>query len=140
MTDQTLRDRATFNSVLNEKSMFEVLQFAVHGVHAFTYPDVAFPGYASAPEFKKLPVFTPDNVFRGWGVRNLLGAIYLQFYWVVTSGEGITKCSCCGQIISYAPPVLETGAKGRKPRSNKEFCDSRCRLNYHYHNRIKPRR
>ena len=26
----------------------------------------------------------------------------------------------------------------RLTRKDKEFCDSRCRQNYHYHNRIKP--
>jgi hypothetical protein len=78
-----------WTELLADKAMWEVLQFVVHGVRAFAYPDVAFPSYFSAPHFKKLPFFTHERISRSWGARNLLGAIYLQFYWLVTSGEAI---------------------------------------------------
>ena len=42
-------------------------------------------------------------------------------------------------LISHAPPVPvgdERKAR-RKPRKDKDFCDSRCRQNYHYHKRVK---
>ena len=66
---------------------------------------------------------------------------YLQFYWLVTSHSELSRCKQCGRIISYAPPVPTTeNKKARKPRRDKEFCDSRCRQNYHYHNRVKPAR
>ncbi len=68
--------------------------------------------------------------------RNLLGAMYLQFYWLITSAGDLSRCKHRGRFLSYAPPISATG-KTRKPRNDKEFCDSRCRQNYHYHARLK---
>jgi len=62
--------------------------------------------------------------------------MYLQFFWLITSSGYLSHCRHCGRIISYAPPL--SAGKARKPHKDKEFCDSRCRQNYHYHNRIKP--
>jgi hypothetical protein len=73
-----------------------------------------------------------------WRVRNLLGAMYLQFYSLITSTGALSRCKYCNRIISYAPPMPKS--ERRKPRNDKAFCDSRCRQNYHYHNRIKPNR
>jgi hypothetical protein len=81
---------------------------------------------------------SPDKLTGTWRVRNLLGAIYLQFFWLITSMSDLSRCTYCGRIISYAPPMPQSGK--RKPRKDKVFCDSRCRQNYHYHNRIKPAR
>jgi hypothetical protein len=81
----------------------------------------------------------PELLTRSWCPANLLGAMYLQFYWLITSSGELSRCKYCGRVISYAPPIPRSG-KARKPRSDKEFCDSRCRQNYHYNNRIKPRR
>lgn len=82
----------------------------------------------------------PEHLTRSWAPVNLLGAMYLQFYWVMTSTGDLSRCKYCGQIISRAPSIADTGETGRKPRQDKEFCDERCRYNYHYHNRIKPAR
>ena len=65
----------------------------------------------------------------------------LQFYWLITSGGELDHCKYCGRVISNAPPVPGSRTvKERKPRSDKTFCNSRCRQNYHYHTRIKPAR
>lgn len=81
----------------------------------------------------------PELLTRSWVPVNLLGAMYLQFYWMMTSTGDLSRCKSCGQIISHAPST--TGSdQTRKPRDDKEFCDNRCRQNYHYHNRIKPAR
>jgi hypothetical protein len=69
--------------------------------------------------------------------RNLLGAMYLQFYWLITSGD-VTRCKFCNGVISLAPPTL--GGKGRKVRADEQFCDSHCRQNHHYHTKVKPTR
>jgi len=84
---------------------------------------------------------TIDRLTTGWHPRNLLGAIYLQFYSLVTSGRDLSRCRYCGRIISYAAP-MPTGevGKGRKPRQDKVFCSRQCRQNHHYHTRVKPRR
>ncbi len=76
----------------------------------------------------------PALVTGGWGFDNLLGAMYMQMRWLMTSGADLKRCLFCGRVISLAPP--SPGA--RKPRSNKKFCDKSCRQNYNYHNRRKP--
>lgn len=84
-------------------------------------------------------LYAPDHFYRFWQPRNLLGALYLQAYWLVTSAAELSKCKYCGRVISYAASLPDAADKAkRKPRRDKEFCDSRCRQNYHYHNRVKP--
>ena len=78
----------------------------------------------------------PSEVRTGWSFRSLLGAMYLQMYWLMGSGGEVTRCRYCGRIISLARP--RPGA--RKVRQDKSFCDDACRQRHHYHNRTKPRR
>jgi hypothetical protein len=61
------------------------------------------------------------------GFENLLGAIYLQMYWLMASGGDVTRCEYCGRIISLARPHPE----GRKRRRDKRFCDDACRQANH---------
>jgi hypothetical protein len=100
----------------------------------------AFPAVGAGIS-REQPLLTVDRFTLSWGVRNLLGAMYLQFYWLISSASELSRCKHCGRIISHAPPML-VGVNRivRKPRKDKEFCDSRCRQNYHYHHRIKPSR
>jgi hypothetical protein len=98
----------------------------------------AYPVINPTGDLRQQPLLTVDRLNASWGVRNLLGAMYLQFFWLVTSAGELARCKYCGRIISYAPPMPQSDK--RKPRKDKEFCDSRCRQNYHYHNRIKPTR
>jgi hypothetical protein len=79
----------------------------------------------------------PELLMASVRPRNLLGAMYAQFYWLLASGGDLSRCKHCGRIISHAPSAFVGGRRGRKPRKDKEFCDSRCRQNYHYHHRIK---
>lgn len=81
----------------------------------------------------------PELLTRSWVPVNLLGAMYLQFYWMMTSGGDLSRCKYCDQIISRASSSTGSG-QTRKPRNDKVFCSSRCRQNYHYNNRIKPAR
>ena len=101
----------------------------------------AYPAISPTGSLHQQPLLTVDRLNASWGARNLLGAMYLQFFWLVTSAGELSRCKYCGRIISYAPPIpAGEDRKARKPRKDKEFCDSRCRQNYHYHNRIKPER
>jgi hypothetical protein len=59
-----------------------------------------------------------------WTFDNLLGAMYLQMYWLMTSSDSIARCEHCGRIIS-------PGRKGRKRRSDKRFCNDACRQAQH---------
>jgi hypothetical protein len=106
--------------------------------HIMALAVFAYPAINPTGSLHQQPLLTVDRLNASWGVRNLLGAMYLQFFWLVTSAGELAHCKYCGGIISYAPPLSES--EGRKPRTDKEFCDSRCRQNYHYHNRIKPTR
>ncbi len=109
-------------------------------LNAFAYPCPTFRlsrfGGGSVFELQ-----SPRSLTASLWPRNLLGAMYLQFYWLITSAGDLSRCKHCGRIISYAAPLPMSGDhESRKPRKDKEFCDSRCRQNYHYHNRIKPAR
>jgi len=79
----------------------------------------------------------PELLMASVRPRNLLGAMYAQFYWLLASGGDLSRCKHCGRVISHASPSFVGSRRGRKPRKDKEFCDSRCRQNYHYHHRIK---
>jgi hypothetical protein len=58
-----------------------------------------------------------------WEFDNLLGAMYLQTYWLVAAGGTLTRCGVCGRMIAVANP----SAEGRKTRRDKKFCSDRCR-------------
>jgi hypothetical protein len=100
------------------------------------YPYIA----SGAPHRRRIPdhLYSLDGLAASWWPRNLLDAMYLQMYWLMTSSGDLARCKNCGHFISYATPVLVgENHTARKPRKDTEFCDSRCRQNYHYHNRIK---
>lgn len=131
-TDKTSSDRI---DVLVSVALAEVWEF-IGALTVFAYPVINPTG-----DLNQQPLLTVDRLKASWGVRNLLGAMYLQIFWLVTSAGELARCKFCGRIISYAPPMsVGEVHKVRKPRNDKEFCDSRCRQNYHYHNRIKPAR
>lgn len=78
----------------------------------------------------------PTKVWDRWSFSDLLGAMYLQMYWLIAAGGNVTRCDYCGRIISLGRP----GPGSRKPPQHKRFCDKACRQSFHYHNRVKPRR
>jgi len=127
---------ATWIDVLVDLALWQVIEFSLGKNRDFAYPEPAFPGCYPVDDENQRPLLTIDQLTQGWGVRNLLGAIHLQFYWFVTSAGQVSRCKQCGRMILHASSIPEYGA--RKPRKDKEFCDSRCRQNYHYHTRIKP--
>jgi hypothetical protein len=105
-------------------------------LEAFAFPYPAFDYRDASKRRSGLP--GPELVSGSWQPRNLLGAMYLQMYQLMISSSKLNRCRHCGRIFSDAPPI--PGSKERKTYKNKEFCDDRCRQNYHYHNVIKPRR
>jgi hypothetical protein len=78
----------------------------------------------------------PSGVTATWNFKNLLGAMYLQMYWLMGAGGEVTRCRYCGRIISLTSPL--PGA--RKTRQDKKFCDDACRQRHHYHTKTKPGR
>jgi hypothetical protein len=69
----------------------------------------------------------PTNVRARWEYENLLGAMYLQMHWLMTSGGQLARCENCGRIIALSRPHPE----GRKRRRDKRFCDDACRQAHH---------
>jgi hypothetical protein len=80
-----------------------------------------------------------DSLAPSLGVRNLLGAMYLQFYWLMTSGSGITRCQHCNSPFSLGAS-LSPQKRGRKTNANKRFCSKQCRQNHYYQTKVKPER
>ena len=78
----------------------------------------------------------PSGVTATWNFQSLLGAMYLQMYWLMAAGGNVTRCEYCGRIISLTSPL--PGA--RKTRQDKKFCDDACRQRHHYHTKTKPKR
>ena len=85
-------------------------------------------------------MLTPEKVTPTWGFRNLLGAMYLQFYWLVALRGDLSRCEYCKRILSHAPSLDQSEDKARKPRKDKIYCNKQCQQNYHYHERVKPKR
>jgi hypothetical protein len=97
----------------------------------------SFASLVSSAEGTLRQWWEPEQLTRSWVPTNLLGAMYLQFYWLMTSAGDLSRCKYCGRIISHASSIASSG-QTRKPRNDKVFCGSQCRYNYHYHNRMKP--
>jgi hypothetical protein len=62
-----------------------------------------------------------------WTYDTLLGAMYLQMYWLIASSESTTRCEHCGRMISLGRPHPD----GRKRRRDKRFCNDACRQAHH---------
>jgi len=137
LEDKAAAPGASWIDVLVDSALHQIIEFTIHPIHDFAYPDIGYPPFFIGGG-REAPLLTVEGMTRGWQVRNLVGAMHLQFYWLITSGGDISHCKHCNRIISYAPPI--PGSDDRKPRRDKEFCDKRCRQNYHYHNRVKPRK
>ena len=108
-----------------------VLDVAVDAVNHMV-KDFCYPSLEMGYELHR----RPSHVRTGLSFKSLLGAMYLQMYWLMGSGGEVTRCRYCGRIISLARP--SPGA--RKVRQDKSYCDDACRQRHHYHNRTKPKR
>lgn len=62
-----------------------------------------------------------------WSFKNLLGAMYLQIFWLMGAGSKLGRCEQCGGMIS----LTRSHPRGRKPRNDKRFCDDACRQANH---------
>jgi hypothetical protein len=69
----------------------------------------------------------PAKVKGIYAFSNLLGAMYLQMYWLIASGANVVRCENCGRIVSHA----RSRPGGRKIRRDKRFCDDACRQAHH---------
>ncbi len=130
---------ATTNFIMHFVSRFDLnllehafslsAMIAEQRIQALCYPKTVL----AAPEGE----YSPTNLKSGWGYRNLLGAMYLQMHWLMTSGGDVARCEHWGRIISLAKAPIP-GA--RKPPRHKRFCNEYCRYNHHYQVKKKPAR
>jgi hypothetical protein len=68
-----------------------------------------------------------SGIRSSWEFDNLLGAAYLQMWWLMSSGGDVTRCEHCRRIMSLARPH----PNGRKRRRDKRFCSDSCRQAHH---------
>jgi len=82
------------------------------------------------PSFSIMPgVSRPSKAKAGWGFETLLGAMYLQAYWLMAAGEDVAFCGYCGRPI----PLASRQPGSRKTRRDKRFCTDACRQSHYYH-------
>jgi hypothetical protein len=76
-----------------------------------------------------------------YGLKNLLGAVWLQMAWLLAAGDGVKRCELldCFRVIAFEPgeqPPLDAprGTRGKyKTRKDIRFCKNRgCKQKYHY--------
>ena len=84
----------------------------------------------------------PDGErMRGYGFRSLLGAMWIQMWWLFTENEEqVRRCPWCNGVISFQRgippqnPGLKRNVRGKsKTRKDKRFCDDNCRAKYDYY-------
>lgn len=75
--------------------------------------------------------FRPGTAISGirntWEFDNLIGAAYLQVWWLMASGGEVARCEYCRRSMSLARPKPES----RKRRRDKRFCSDSCRQAHH---------
>jgi hypothetical protein len=76
----------------------------------------------STEEIGSLETLT-SGIRSSWEFDKLLGAAYLQMWWLMSSGGDVTRCEYCRRIMSLARPH----PNGRKRRRDKRFCSDSCR-------------
>lgn len=62
-----------------------------------------------------------------WRFKNLLGAMYLQMFWLIASGGDLGRCEACDRTFF----LTRTNPEGRKRRRDKRFCNAACRQAHH---------
>jgi hypothetical protein len=89
------------------------------------------------------------SFIQGWDFMNLLGAIWLQMFWLLTASETPRRCRNweCDRIILYEQPEQpmrlvskNDRSGGYRTRVDKGFCSKKCSNRYNYLTRTKPRR
>jgi len=80
---------------------------------------------------------TSDLTFEtGYGFRSLLGAMYLQMYWLITAKGGVRRCKepGCPRVITFDQPELPRDLwthndrrRGYRTRRDKVFCSQVCK-------------
>jgi hypothetical protein len=62
-----------------------------------------------------------------WEFDSLIGAMYLEMWWLLVSGSNIARCEFCGSPISLG----RSQPHARKRRRDRRFCNDACRQAHH---------
>jgi hypothetical protein len=76
---------------------------------------------------KKGEVLRVTQLQSYWHFTNLIGAMYTQFYRLMTTSESLSHCEQCGLPMSLGRPR----PGDRKRRTDKRFCNDACRQAHH---------
>ncbi|MBD0328030.1 MAG: hypothetical protein ICV68_16520 [Pyrinomonadaceae bacterium] len=76
----------------------------------------------------------------GWTFTNLLGAMWLQMFWLLTASETPRRCKQCDNIIAYEQPDQPTQGAKKRGRKKERFCSKQCSDRYTYLTKTRPRR
>ena len=91
------------------------------------------------------PVLFEDegSLSQGWWFRNLLGAMWLQMMWLVTSRDTAPRCqfSECNRIIRFEKPedlgpdpgLRKNFCGPHKKHKHTKFCSTNCRVKHWQH-------
>jgi hypothetical protein len=89
----------------------------VRMVDAFAYPKLTLQPGSSRP----------SALTSGYGFHNLLGAMYLQMYWLVAAGEKhVTRCRHCGRLINLTARASNRQGAQRKKTTQGHALLQRC--------------
>lgn len=130
---------------------FTLLQDRARAKSLFVW-SVDFPRSTTAPWYSLVGVHVQDKLMTecypqlletsdltfetGYGFRSLLGAMYLQMYWLMTAKGGVRRCKepGCPRVITFEQPeqprdpwVRNDRSRGYKTRVDKVFCSSACK-------------
>lgn len=68
---------------------------------------------------------------RGYGFKSLLGAMWLEMFWLLTSEGSAPHCAWCGNLLSMGPI---SGEGGKKVRKDAKYCrGGACKQAAHRH-------
>jgi hypothetical protein len=119
-------------------------EFAMREVAAAVQGKVAWNVYPALYQRKD------GNFEQGWDFVNLLGAMWLQMFWLMTDPEKIRLCKLpgCDRFVYHDeredlpedPGLKKNVRRPYKTRKDKLYCTEDHRKKYHYLTVVKPRR
>jgi len=105
----------TYADALVDKVMRNMIEEVQEVLAQYTFPCIAHR-WGSVENPPHVRLWRPDQLIRSLYPRNLLGAMYLQFYWLVTSEAELSRCKQCDRIIPYTSMSPSTTARTRANR------------------------
>lgn len=136
-------DRAAVEAVVGHDPVraYQLSGTADHEVEEWAVGKVlsTVQGRLREETFWQLYRYRSGKVVGAWGFKSLLGAIWMQFSWLLESDTRVTRCKVhdCRRVVAFEPgePWAADAPKGvrggYKTRKDREFCKDRpCKQKY----------